>query len=442
MLGSTNVQSFPSDSQVLAQRFQSAHARLLTAAVTGTNGKTSTTTLIDSIVSASGEPSARLTTIGGWVDGEAVVADNATHQFLTVVERAVESGVRTLALEMTSKALSGGLARRWPPTVAVFTNLTRDHLDMHGTPEAYLASKAQLFMALGPGGCAILNADDSSSDLIRKVIPQGVSVRGFSMRPDQPATLVAESVTCSARGIRIQFAPSPLADELGRHLELSIVGGIHAQNVLAAILAADALGYKPPAILQGLKQFQGVAGRFQVISHEPVVAVDYAHTPDGLQGTLKTAREIAQAAEHGKVFCVFGCGGERDRGKRPQMGAIADALADVVVLTSDNPRCEDPASIARDIQSGAPSPRALWKVELDRAQAIEWAIHQADAQDVVIIAGKGHEQEQEIQDTRIPFSDVEVAQVALTRTLSPPAPGKAGASPDQKPATCPAQMLD
>ncbi len=408
------------EGQRIAQRFSNAHAHLRTAAVTGTNGKTTTTSMIDSIVAASGEPSARLTTIGGWVGGEAVSGENRTLQFLAVVERAVALGVRTLSLEMTSKALSTGLASRWPPTVAVFTNLTRDHLDMHGTPESYLASKAQLFMALRPGGCAVLNADDPCTHLIREVIPKGVSVRGFSLRPDSRATLVAESLSCSARGIVIKLVSSPLADALGGQLDLSIVGGVHAQNVLAAVLAADALGYKAETILEGLKRFECAPGRFQVVGREPLVAVDYAHTPDGLNGTLRTARELVDSAGRGRVFCLFGCGGERDRGKRPQMGAVADSLADVVVLTTDNPRREDPAAIASDVLSGAPTPRASWHSEPDRAKAIEWAIRHAATEDVVIIAGKGHEEVQEIQDARIPFSDAEASRAALRARLRKP----------------------
>lgn len=395
-------------------RFQRAHRRMRTAAVTGTNGKTTTTSMIDAIVAASGEPSARLTTIGGWVGTEVIEAATPTEQFLALVERAVEAGVRTLALEVTSKALAAGLAKRWRPTVAVFTNLTRDHLDMHGTPEAYLASKAQLFMALPPGGCAVLNADDASSALIREVIPPGVSVRGFSVRQPK-VTLAATKVTCTARGTAIELAPSPLADALGGRLDLAVTGAVHAQNALAAVLAADALGYKPDAIARGLGTFAGAPGRFQIVGTAPLTTVDYAHTPDGLDGTLQTAREIIATAGRGRVICVFGCGGGRDRGKRPQMGAIADRLADVVVLTTDNPRHEEPAAIADEVRAGVPAPRARWHVELDRAAAIAWAVAEATPDDLVVIAGKGHEEEQEVRGVKTPFSDAAVARAALAR---------------------------
>jgi UDP-N-acetylmuramoyl-L-alanyl-D-glutamate--2,6-diaminopimelate ligase len=398
----------------IGARFDAAHRRLRTAAVTGTNGKTTTTSMIEAVVVAAGEPSARLTTIGAWLCGEPVEAADPGAQFLALVEGAVAKRVRTLALEVTSKALGTGLAKRWPPSVAVFTNLTRDHLDMHGSPEAYLAAKAQLFMALRPGGCAVLNADDGSSALIREVIPPGVSVRGFSVCQPR-VSLAASRVIAGPRGTTLELVASPLADALGGCLALAVVGAVHAQNALAAALACDALGYPGDVIKHGLEEFGGAPGRFQIVGRDPLVAVDYAHTPDGLDGTLKTAREIVETAGRGRVICVFGCGGMRDRGKRPQMGAIADRLSDVVVLTTDNPRNEEPAAIADAVRAGAPSPRAAWHVELDRAAAIAWAIAQATADDLVVIAGKGHEEEQEVHGVKTPFSDAAVAREALAR---------------------------
>ncbi len=398
----------------LAQRFARAHRTMRTAAVTGTNGKTTTVSMIEAIVAASGEPSARLTTIGAWLCGEPIEGVDPAAQFLALVEQAVVRGVRALALEVTSKALTTGLARRWPPTVAVFTNLTRDHLDYHGTPEAYLAAKAQLFMALPAGGAAVLNADDPSSALIREVIPAGVSVRGFSVRQPR-VSLAATSVIAAARGTTLVLAPSPLADALGGRLELAVTGAVHAQNALAAALAADALGYTAAVIARGLGGFTGAPGRFQIVGDAPLVAVDYAHTPDGLVGTLTTARELVATAGRGRVICLFGCGGGRDRGKRPQMGAIADRLADVVVLTTDNPRHEEPAAIADEVRAGVPAPRARWPVELDRAAAIAWAIAHADADDLVVIAGKGHAADQEVRGVKTPSSDAAVARAAIAQ---------------------------
>jgi UDP-N-acetylmuramoyl-L-alanyl-D-glutamate--2,6-diaminopimelate ligase len=393
----------------LEARFHAARRALVTVATTGTNGKTTTTSMIAAIVAAAGEPSARLTTVGGEVERETIVARSATEEFLATVERAVERGVRTLALEVTSKALAEGFAKRWPPSVAVFTNLTRDHLDYHGSPEAYLAAKAQLFMALAPGATAVLNADDPSSALLREVLSEGVHVETFSLRA--PASLTAERVTVTADGTRVTLVDSPFARALGGELTLSAHGVVHAQNALAAALAARAAGYDATAIRGGLAAFTSVAGRFEVIARAPLVVVDYAHTPDALEGTLSTARSLCA----GKLFCVFGCGGERDRGKRPEMGRIADALADVVVLTSDNPRREDPAVIASDVRAGATLPRARWVDEPDRARAIARAIAEALPEDLVVIAGKGHEQTQEIAGVERPFSDRAAALAALGR---------------------------
>jgi UDP-N-acetylmuramoyl-L-alanyl-D-glutamate--2,6-diaminopimelate ligase len=394
----------------LGARFAAAHARLQTVAVTGTNGKTTTVSMVAAIVAAAGETPARLTTLGAWVGDDKIASERPTGEFLDTVEAAVARGARTLALEVTSKALAAGLARRWPPRIAVFTNLSRDHLDMHGSAERYLAAKAQLFMALGPGDVAVINGDDPSGRLIEEVLRPGVHVRRFSLR-DPEAGLAATRVLPSRTGTRIELAPSPLADALGGALELSVLGTVHGSNAMAAALAADAASYPPAAIAAGLASFAGVPGRFQIVGRAPLVAVDYAHTPDGLAGTLATARQLVE--DGGRLICVFGCGGDRDRGKRAPMGEIAHRLADLAVLTTDNPRFEDPATIAAMVRAGAEGPGAAWHLELDRPAAIRWAIAAAAPADVVVIAGKGHEAVQEIRGAEIPMSDVELAGAAL-----------------------------
>jgi UDP-N-acetylmuramoyl-L-alanyl-D-glutamate--2,6-diaminopimelate ligase len=390
----------------IEQRFAAAHQQLRTIATTGTNGKTTTTSMVASIVTAAGELPARLTTVGAWVGCDQVPAPTPTEEFLFTVEYAVKHGVKTLALEVTSKALGEGLAKRWPAHVAVFTNLTRDHLDMHGSPEAYLAAKAQLFMTLVPGTTAVLNGDDPSTPLIREVIAPGVAIETFSVRGE--ASLAASAVELAPGRTRIVLAPGTFAGELGGVIELGVSGGVHAQNALGAALACRAAGYPASAIRTGLESFRGVAGRFEMVGTSPLVVVDYAHTPDGLIGTLVTARELCR----GRLICVFGCGGDRDKGKRPQMGAIVDERADLAVLTTDNPRFEDPAAIAREVEAGSQR-RARWIVELDRAKAIGLAIAEARSDDVVVIAGKGHERVQEVRGVEHPFSDVEVAREAI-----------------------------
>jgi UDP-N-acetylmuramoyl-L-alanyl-D-glutamate--2,6-diaminopimelate ligase len=396
----------------IEDRFAAALRRLTTVATTGTNGKTTTTSMVASIVAASGEPSARLTTVGGEVSGRAIEAPDLPSLFLATVEEAVAAGVRTLALEVTSMALAGGFAARWPPSVAVFTNITRDHLDLHGSPEAYLAAKAQLFMALRDGGTAVLNGDDPASALVREVISPGVRVVTFSTRTE--ATLRATSVRSREDGLLVSLADGPLARALGGGLSLGARGEVHARNALAAALAADAAGYGPEAIREGLARFVAVAGRFEVISRDPMVVVDYAHTPDALDATLASARALCR----GDLHCVFGCGGDRDEGKRPLMGAVVDALADVAWLTSDNPRSEDPEAIMDAVLTGVSIPRARWVREVDRARAIAGAIASANPEDVVLVAGKGHERTQEIRGQEIPFDDAAVARAALARRAS------------------------
>jgi len=399
-------------------RLARARARLVTACVTGTNGKTTTTSMVASIVAAAGEVSARITTVGSWVGAEQVAEGVSMEDFLRTVERAVGAGTRTLAVETTSKSLASGFAWRWPARVAVFTNLTRDHLDYHRTPEEYLAAKAQLFLSLPDGGIAVLNAADPSSallaELMRPEVPRiAYTARGVAETcAGLPLRLVASSVAVSRTGTHVVLAPSALGDALGGELCLPVLGEVHAENALAAAVATDALGYPPAAIRAGLDRFAGVPGRFEIVAQEPLVAVDYAHTPDALERTLALARRLADASA-GRVWCVFGCGGDRDRGKRPQMGRIADEGADEIVLTCDNPRAEDPAAIADEVEAELSDRRAHWTRRLDRAAAINLALRSALPSDVVIIAGKGHERTQEIHGKKTPFSDADEARKAL-----------------------------
>ncbi len=401
-------------------RIVRARERIVTVCVTGTNGKTTTTSMVESIVAAGGQVPARITTVGSWVAGELVADDVTMDGFLRAVERAVDAGVRTLAVETTSKSLASGFAAHWPPRVAVFTNLTRDHLDFHGTPEHYLGSKAQLFLALPDDGVAVLNAADPSSALLAELLRPAVRRVAYTARgvdpacADLPLGLAAERVGVSREGTTVRLADSPLAAALGGELHLKPIGEVHAENALAAALAAQAAGFDGVAIRAGLESFPGVPGRFEVVWREPLVAVDYAHTPDALARTLRLARRLAED-RGGRVWCVFGCGGDRDKGKRPEMGRIADESADEVILTSDNPRSEDPGAIADAVAAGVERPRARWTREIDRAKAIVGGVLAARPDDVVVVAGKGHERTQEIKGRITPFSDAEVVRKALEK---------------------------
>ncbi|MBX3232853.1 MAG: UDP-N-acetylmuramyl-tripeptide synthetase [Labilithrix sp.] len=385
------------------------HEAFRTVCVTGTNGKTTTTSLVAAIVAAAREPSCRVTTIGAFVDREQVETEASGAAFVRTLLRAREAGVRTLAVETSSQSLERGFTKTWPVHAGVFTNLSRDHLDYHRTPERYLGAKAQLFMDLPPGGAAVLNLADPSSALLDEVTPPSVRRFGYAARPiDEeckhlPAALVAEDVTIDVHGTHARLAPSPIADGLGGRLDLGLVGHVHMENALGAALAAHALGYSLPVIKEALERFEGVPGRFQIVRREPIVVVDYAHTPDALERTLATARLLTK----GRVIVVFGCGGDRDPGKRAEMGAAATAFADVVYVTNDNPRSEDPDAIADAIERGAT--RSVHRI-LDRAAAIATSIADAAATDIVVIAGKGHEKTQTIGDVESPFDDVEIAR--------------------------------
>lgn len=409
------------------------HSAFATAAVTGTNGKTTTTSMIEAIVAASGEHTARVTTLGAWVDDEQIAEGPTLEAFAEAIERGARVGIRTLALETTSRALAEGFAHRWPARVAAFTNLSRDHLDYHGDPEHYLASKAQLFMLLPPNGAAVLNAGDPASALLDEVTPVGVRRLAYvgertHLAPEcvqLPLELVAERTEVSRTGTLVQLERGPLADALGGSLSLGVLGAHNVDNALAAALVAHALGYSGAAIVEGLACFRGVRGRFERVYDDPLVVIDYAHSPAALERTLELARSLT---ESGRVTCVFGCGGGSDPGKRSEMGRVTANLADVVIVTTDNPRDEDPALIAEAVMAGAVAAReeavsgsrtskhreVTLATELDREAAIRRAIGIArpGEGDIVVVAGKGHETTQWIGERSFPFDDAEVARAA------------------------------
>lgn len=381
-------------------------ARLPTLAVTGTNGKTTTTRMLGAIARAAAHRPAVVTTVGVAVDGEERGAlPTAMSAFRAFVEGAQAEGADLLCLEVTSRALAGGFAKRWPPTHAALTSFSRDHLDRHGSLEAYLAAKAQLFLALPPGATAALPHGSEATELIAGVLPEGRRALTFGLEPG--ADLFGR-VTIDRRGTHLRTEGLLALD-----LTLAMHGEAFAIDALAAATLAHAHGIGSPAIQAGLESFAGVPGRFEIVGEAPLTVVDFAHTPDALETTLATARALTD----GKVWLVFGCGGERDQGKRAPMGRIASEGADHVVLTDDNPRGEDPAAIAAAVESGRTGD-ATWERIAERARAIAHAATHAADRDVVLIAGKGHEATQEEGTVHRPFDDRQVARRAVRRSAT------------------------
>ena len=355
-----------------------------------------------------GAPVARVTTLGLFLDDERLDLPKTYDGFIETMARCRARGGRHAAIELTSEALAAGFARAWPCVVGVFTNLTHDHLNAHGTFEHYLASKAQLFVQLPQDGTAVLNGCDESCQLVAEVVPKGVRILWYGVPSRGAATCAldarAKTVNVHWGGTRIEL-DSSLADAPCT-LETRGIGEVFAENALAAWLGAVAAGVPPGAAATAIAEAPIPAGRFEVVLDSPRVVVDYAHTPDALARTLGTARSLC----HGDVIVVFGAGGNRDRAKRTPMG-VAARSADRVLLTSDNPRDEDPLEIARTIQAGLADHRRV-EIELDRAAAIARAIDSASPDDVIVIAGKGHEVEQITGRSGDPrsFSDADVVR--------------------------------
>ena len=380
--------------------------------VTGTNGKTTTCLLLDAIFAAAGKKSGLFGTIEYRLAGRRLPAPNTTPESLDL--QAYLGELRTLGathatLEVSSHALALDRVYGCPFRAAVFTNLTRDHLDFHGTLEAYFAEKRKLFTGWGarPPEWAILNADDPRSAELRScgspnVVTYGLAA-GAELRPrgTDPAP---------KSGSFLMETPWGKLESRSR-----LLGRPNVYNLLAAAATALALGFGVEQVESGLAELKAVPGRFeQVEAGQPfLVLVDYAHTDDALRNLLTTARELI--GRGGRIITVFGCGGDRYRTKRPLMGQVASSLSDLVVLTSDNPRSEDPGAIIQDALAGLEKTGARHLVEPDRARAIELALREARTGDIVLIAGKGHETCQIIGDRVLPFDDRLVARQLLER---------------------------
>jgi UDP-N-acetylmuramoyl-L-alanyl-D-glutamate--2,6-diaminopimelate ligase len=371
------------------------------AGITGTNGKTTTAHLLASIFDAAGWRAATVGTLSGIRTTPEAPALQATLAELR------KGGVKAVAMEVSSHALSQHRVDGVHFAAATFTNLSQDHLDYHQTMERYFSEKARLFDA-GRADIAVVNAGDPwGRRLVDRLLGEGRRPVTFSLAD-------AENVVVAAHGSRFEWRGVPITLRLG--------GRINIANALAAATTARSLDVPPGAIADGLAAVEAVRGRFQTVDAGQTfrVLVDYAHTPAALGQALASARELigppsgTEGARSGRLIVVFGCGGDRDRAKRPLMGAVATRLADVAVLTSDNPRGEDPRRIIDEVRAGAAGPGQL-HIEPDRARAIAVALAAARPGDAVVIAGKGHESTQEIGDVTLAFDDVDIANTLLER---------------------------
>jgi UDP-N-acetylmuramoyl-L-alanyl-D-glutamate--2,6-diaminopimelate ligase len=404
-----------------ASYYRNPTDELALVGITGTNGKTTTSYVLASIFEAAGLKCGRIGTIGYKVGGREIDASRTTPEApdLQQMFRAMlAQGAGACVMEVSSHALSLRRVDYLHFAAGIFTNLTRDHLDFHGDMEAYFVAKRRLFELLPEGAVGIINIDD----------PRGVDLVAAAKRPVSYAIEAAADVRPGPLSFSLDGLTFDIRTPRGQiHVRSRLVGRPNTYNLLAASAAAMALDLPFSAIEAGITALEHVPGRFHLVSgssDDVRVIVDYAHTDDALKNLLETARPLAT----GRVVTVFGCGGDRDRTKRPLMGAVAARLSDLVIVTSDNPRSEEPERIIEEIRRGIvmPANRVAPKGHhgtpslaiVDRREAIEKAIRDAKPGDLVLIAGKGHEKYQVIGDRTLPFDDGEVARAALAKRRS------------------------
>lgn len=409
-----SVPNLPKMLSAIANAFYAEPSKKLTlVGITGTNGKTTTAQLFAQWRNLLGGKSAVMGTIGNGLYGQVQEAVNTTGSAIEIQRNLadfVTLGADFCAMEVSSHGLAQYRTEALDFDLAVFTNLSRDHLDYHNTMEEYAAAKFRLFDELSTQQ-QVINADDEIGKQWLAKLPQAVAV---SINPaetlNQIRWLQAKNVSYTLQGAEIEFASSWGNGKLDSRL----IGAFNVSNLLTAFAGLLALGYELQKLLETAPLLTGVCGRMECLVSEeapqanPMVIVDYAHTPDALEKALQAARLHCD----GKLWCVFGCGGDRDTGKRPLMASIAEQYADNVIVTDDNPRTEDPDIIFADIMQGFKKPKNVQKMHI-RQYAIEQAISQADSKDVVLIAGKGHEDYQIIGTKKYHFSDQEVAKKFL-----------------------------
>jgi UDP-N-acetylmuramoyl-L-alanyl-D-glutamate--2,6-diaminopimelate ligase len=395
--------------EIAARFFGRPSESMRVIGVTGTNGKTSTVQLLAQALETLGHRAATIGTLGAGLHGQLREGERTTPDAIAVQQLFAQfrrDGATHVAMEVSSHALEQGRVAATAFEVAAFTNLTRDHLDYHGSMQAYGAAKAKLFA--WPGlQAAIINSDDAFGHDLAGTLAPGVRTLRLSSEGDATADICASDIVTSAEGVAFQLR-TPWGSQAIRS---RLLGRFNVANLLTVVGCLGALGESFARIVDAVEALEPINGRMNRIGGMhglPLVVVDYAHTPDALEQALGALRAHCAA----RLICVFGCGGERDAGKRPQMGAIAERLADVAIVTDDNPRGEDGDVIVAQILAGMQRPEAA-TVQRDREAAIRAALSMARAGDVVLIAGKGHETYQEGAGGKRAFDDMAVARAAL-----------------------------
>ena len=386
--------------------------------ITGTNGKTTVTHLIENIFEKAGLKCGLIGTLGNRdSSGEKYISSGHTTPQASELQKSLkdfaDKGIKNVVMEVSSHSVEQHRIAECSFNSAVLTNLTQDHLDYHITMENYFKAKSKLFAALknNSESYAVINNDDSYAERFIKVIPENVRIFTYGIK--NKADITAENTVFSANGSKFTCI-TPFGN---KEINLQMAGMFSIYNALASLAAGLAEGIDLNICAEALESTSSVAGRFETVSRKPLVIVDYAHTPDGLENVLKAAKDLVPSG--GRLICVFGCGGDRDATKRPQMGRIAEVLCDKVIITSDNPRSEDQQQIITDILSGIKSLNSnKIIVETDRKAAIESAIRISKENDVIMLAGKGHEDYQILNNETIHFDDREEAKKAVEKFLS------------------------
>lgn len=381
--------------------------RMKLVGVTGTNGKTTTSVFIRNILEYAGYKTGLIGTISNFIGGEEIEANYTTpeaKEFYSLLRRMADEGVEYVVSEVSSHALDQCRVEGCIFDVGVFTNLTQDHLDYHGTMEAYAEAKAKLFKI---SRVSVVNLDDPAGEMMADAA-EGECMT-YSVDSDD-ADITAKNVSLKPTGVSFELVTR---GKIAR-ISAATPGMFNVYNSLAAASAAYALGIPLETVKEALARSSGVKGRLEVVPTDTdyTVIIDYAHTPDGVENILRAVRDFAT----GRVICLFGCGGDRDKTKRPLMGGVAASLADYLFVTSDNPRTEDPEAIINDILEGVKDSGTPYEVIVDRTEAIAAALAEAKAEDIIILAGKGHETYQILKEGKIHYDEREkVAQILAER---------------------------